>query len=168
MNRSRRFSSRCRAGFLILGSVGIGSHLAAEDTLSLEETIRGQVSEGMILAAAAKAAIGETYLSRGDIPQDRTAAGMTADAVDTQGKYVASVDIVDAEIIITYGNEAHANITGKALVLTPFLMNGLQVLNWQCGLSNHATANGGIAIGANSSSSSTTVATKYLHEACLP
>ena len=72
-------------------------------------TIRAQVSEGMNLAAAAKAAVAETYLNRGVAPADRTAAGMTANATDTEGKYVDQVNVTNGEIIIRYGNEAHSN-----------------------------------------------------------
>ena len=43
-------------------------------------TIRAQVSEGMNLAAAAKAAVAETFLNRGTAPADRTQAGMSANA----------------------------------------------------------------------------------------
>ena len=53
-------------------------------------TIRAQVSEGLNLAAAAKAAVAESFLNTGVPPADRTTAGMSANAVDTQGKYVAS------------------------------------------------------------------------------
>ena len=53
-------------------------------------TIRAQVSEGMTLAAAAKAAVAETYLNTGDAPADREEAGMSDTDTDTQGKYVAS------------------------------------------------------------------------------
>ncbi len=58
-------------------------------------TIRAQVSEGLNLAAAAKAAVAETYLNRVPLRPNRTAAGMSANANDTQGKYVASVGITN-------------------------------------------------------------------------
>ncbi len=51
-------------------------------------TIRAQVSEGMNLAAAAKAAVAETFLNRGVAPANRTVAGMSAALTDTRGKYV--------------------------------------------------------------------------------
>ncbi len=53
-------------------------------------TIRAQVSEGMNLAAAAKAAVAESFLNRGTAPVNRTQAGMSADGGDTRGKYVSS------------------------------------------------------------------------------
>ena len=54
-------------------------------------TIRAQVSEGMNLAAAAKAAVAETFLNRGTAPANRTVAGMSANVTDTNGKYVTQV-----------------------------------------------------------------------------
>src|SRR5687768_17953843 len=68
-------------------------------------TIRAQVSEGLNLAAAAKAAVAETFLNRGAAPANRTQAGMSATATDTRGKYVASVEVDDGVITIVYGNE---------------------------------------------------------------
>ena len=54
-------------------------------------TIRAQVSEGLNLSAAAKAAVAETFLNRGTAPANRTVAGMSANATDTNGKYVTQV-----------------------------------------------------------------------------
>ena len=54
-------------------------------------TIRAQVSEGMVLASAAKAAVAETYLNTGVAPANREEAGMSGDATDTFGKYVSSI-----------------------------------------------------------------------------
>ncbi len=97
-------------------------------------TIRAQVSEGMNLAAAAKAAVAEDFLNEGAAPTNRTDAGMTALATDTQGKYVASVDVANGTIIITYGNQANAQIMGQTLGLTPFESADLSIV-WQCGAS---------------------------------
>src|SRR4029077_3697952 len=69
-------------------------------------TIRAQVSEGLNLAAAAKAAIAETYLNRGVAPATRTAAGMSPNAGDTSGKYVTGVGVGAngaGVITVTYG-----------------------------------------------------------------
>ena len=95
-------------------------------------TIRAQVSEGMSLAAAAKAAVAEDFLNEGAAPVNRTDAGMTATATDTQGKYVASVEIANGAIIITYGNEADAQIQAESLGLTPYESGDLSVM-WKCG-----------------------------------
>ena len=66
-------------------------------------TIRAQVSEGLNLAAAAKAAVAETFLNRGVAPANRTEAGMSANATDTNGKYVTQVDVTNGVIAVTYG-----------------------------------------------------------------
>jgi type IV pilus assembly protein PilA len=130
-------------------------------------TIRAQVSEGMNLAAAAKTAVAETYLNRGTAPANRTAAGMTANAGDTEGKYVGSINVVNGEIIIVYDNEAHSNITASSsntLVLTPFLSTDESVV-WRCGL---ATTGSSLSpMGANSTAG-TTVPSQYLPSACRP
>src|SRR4030081_1889935 len=66
-------------------------------------TIRAQVTEGLNLAAAAKAAVAESYLNKGVGPATRTAAGMSPTLTDTSGKYVKSVDVTNGTITIAYG-----------------------------------------------------------------
>jgi type IV pilus assembly protein PilA len=134
-------------------------------------TIRAQVSEGMNLAAAAKTAVAETYLNTGTAPLTRAAAGMedgTGNAgTETQGKYVASIQVVSGEIIIVYGNDAHANISGAAtgtLVLTPHLSVDESVI-WECGLAG-APAGANAVMGARTNPGATTVPSQYLPAAC--
>ena len=95
-------------------------------------TIRAQVSEGLNLAAAAKAAVAESFLNTGNAPADRTAAGMSPNGTDTQGKYVTSVDVMDGNITVAYGAAANAQITGDTLEITPLVSADNSVL-WQCG-----------------------------------
>jgi type IV pilus assembly protein PilA len=125
-------------------------------------TIRAQVSEGMNLAAAAKAAVAETYLNRGVAPANRTAAGMTANPGDTQGKYVDQINVADGEILIRYGNDAHDNIDQQTLVLKAFLSTDESVV-WRCG---RATDPALSAMGG--ASTPTTVEPQYLPSACRP
>src|SRR4029078_12832008 len=71
-------------------------------------TIRAQVTEGMNLAAAAKAAGSEAFTNKGVGPLDRTAAGMSANATDTAGKYVSQVLLTNGVIQCHYaGNEGN-------------------------------------------------------------
>jgi len=132
-------------------------------------TVRAQVAEGLNLAAAAKAAVSETFLNTGVAPATRTAAGMSALAGDTQGKYVASLDIADGAIVITYGNDANAALTTgpETLGITPYLSTDNSVV-WVCGaavapggttIMNGATADQG-TLGSNASLN------KYLPAAC--
>ncbi len=129
-------------------------------------TIRAQVSEGMSLASAAKTAVAETFLNTGTAPANRTSAGMSANATDTEGKYVASVDIANGGITITYGNEANAAIGNETLGLTPYETGDLSVV-WRCGLANAPgslnTIGNGSATVAN-----TTVESQYLPASCRP
>ncbi len=69
-------------------------------------TIRGQVSEGLTMAASAKAQVSEFYSQRGVAPADRTKAGMTANAEDTAGNYVKSLDVTNGVITVTYSTTA--------------------------------------------------------------
>ena len=134
-------------------------------------TIRAQVSEGMNLAAAAKAAVAESFLNRGVAPLDRTAAGMSGTAADTRGKYVSSVAVTNGTILITYGgNEVNNAINGATLGLTPYVTPDNSVA-WKCGAAAApsglttrmpplpADVDGTLAAAANS---------KYLPAACRP
>jgi type IV pilus assembly protein PilA len=124
-------------------------------------TIRAQVSEGLNLTAASKAAVAESYQSLGTAPADRVAAGMTPDPRDTQGQYVQSVDVADGQIVVAYGNAAHASIAGRALVQTPYLTPDGSLV-WLCGYA--APPPGPEAMGGTANV--TTIEAKYLPSAC--
>jgi type IV pilus assembly protein PilA len=124
-------------------------------------TIRAQVSEGMTLAAAAKAAVSETYSNTGDAPVDRADAGMSANADETQGKYVASVEVTDGAIDVTYGNDAHLNVDGDVLTLVPFVSTDDSV-TWICG---NATAPAGLSQ-MDGAGAGTNVESRYLPASC--
>lgn len=145
-------------------------------------TIRAQVTEGLNLSAAAKAAVTESFLNSGEAPATRTEAGMSATLTDTQGKYVDSVDVANGTIIITYGNEANAQIDQETLGLTPYESADLSVI-WKCGAApDPTTAAGGTAatglMGAsgggnaavvnNGTLANTAANNKYLPSACRP
>jgi type IV pilus assembly protein PilA len=98
-------------------------------------TIRAQVSEGLNLSAAAKAAIAESFLNRGEAPATRVEAGMSPTATDTQGKYVESIEVANGVIQVTYGNEVNAAITALGaphLEIVPYESADLSVI-WRCG-----------------------------------
>lgn len=132
-------------------------------------TIRAQVSEGMNLAAAAKAAVAETYLNRGIAPLDREKAGMTKTLTDTNGKYVQSVDVTNGSIIVMYGAEANALIKGKTLILQPFVTADQSVV-WLCGQATTALLGAVVAMppGTGTAAGATTVDVQYLPAACRP
>lgn len=96
-------------------------------------TIRAQVSEGLTLAGGAKAAVSEFIMDRGAFPTNNSVAGLSA-AGDINGKYTASVDAAGGgtpgRILITYGVDAHAELTGDTLVLSAQTAAGSVI--WEC------------------------------------
>jgi type IV pilus assembly protein PilA len=133
-------------------------------------TIRAQVSEGMNLAAAAKAAVAESFLNRGTAPVNRTQAGMSGTNTDTNGKYVTSVDVTNGIITVTYGGtEVNKAITGLTLELTPTVSVDNSV-SWRCGGAIQPGATGAMpGAGTHTGGTLNTAATlKYLPSACRP
>ena len=129
-------------------------------------TIRAQVSEGMTLAAAAKAAVAETYLNTGTAPVNREEAGMTPTETDTNGKYVASVAVANGSIDVVFGNEAHADLQlagQNSLELVPYLSDDASV-SWQCGYA--AAPAGAVGPMAAGATNGTDVEVQYLPAAC--
>jgi len=132
-------------------------------------TIRSQVSEGLTLAAAAKAAVAESFSNSGVPPADRTAAGMSATDTDTSGKYVTGVDVANGVITITYGNEVNGVINGETMTLTPYESADLSVA-WRCGFADAPT--GTVELGTAAGAATAYVAPsagmleKYLPAAC--
>lgn len=96
-------------------------------------TVRAQITEGLNMAAGAKAPIVEAYSNDGTAPLDRTAAGMTALPTDTRGSYVTQVDVSNGRIEIMFGGpRAHVDIVGDTLSLTPYETSANSVA-WRCG-----------------------------------
>jgi type IV pilus assembly protein PilA len=128
-------------------------------------TIRAQVTEGLNLAAAAKAAVAETFINRGTLPANRTQAGMSANGTDTEGKYVGSVDVANGVITITYGGtEVNALVNQKTLALVPWATVDNSV-SWQCGNAiqpQNTSAIAGVGTGT------TSVDARYMPAACRP
>jgi type IV pilus assembly protein PilA len=129
-------------------------------------TIRSQVTEGLNLAGAVKAAVAETYAQTGAWPANNVAAGIVKDdgtEAIPSGKYVSQIKVNNGTIEITYGNQANANIATKVLALRPRLSANDDVV-WLCG------ANTGPANltdpGTPSANTTTSVAPKYLPQSC--
>jgi len=96
-------------------------------------TIRAQVSEGLNLAAGAKAAVTEYYQDQGAFPADNATAGIEA-AANIQGKYVATVAVAGNTITVTYSNaapqSANANINGLTLQMAA--TDNAGSVSWAC------------------------------------
>ncbi len=95
--------------------------------------VKAQVVEGLTLTSSAKKAIAEIYFQNGAPPANRVAAGLTATATDTGGKYVLSVDVVGGRIDLTFGNNVNAIISNRVLSITPYETQDRSIV-WRCGL----------------------------------
>lgn len=91
-------------------------------------TIREQVSEGVNIAAPVKTRIVDAFLSRGQAPINRAQAGLVGDATDVSGSYVTSVDVNNGVVIVTFGNEASAQMNGLTFTMTPYETSSLGVV----------------------------------------
>jgi type IV pilus assembly protein PilA len=135
-------------------------------------TIRAQVTEGLSLASAAKAAVAESYAQTGQAPLNRAAAGMTTNANETSGKYVVSVNVTNGSILVTYGNQANRAISTQNLQITPYETPDRSVA-WRCGNAVApagagllGTAGGGTAATYNAGTLGGAALQKYLPAAC--
>ena len=90
---------------IVVAIIGILASLAISAYQTY--TVRTQVAEGINMAAGAKTPIIDAYNNDGEAPEGRTEAGMSPDATDTRGKYVASVDISFGRVDVVFGNDAH-------------------------------------------------------------
>jgi len=96
--------------------------------------IRSQVTEGLNMAAAAKASVAEFEANRGLWPTNNAAAGLGV-ATDINGKYVASVTVTNGLITVTFGGDANTAIVTaptNTIQLQPFVSPNGDVI-WKCG-----------------------------------
>ncbi|MFL2545817.1 MAG: pilin [Candidatus Rariloculaceae bacterium] len=132
LRRSLTKDSKAQAGFILIEMmivVAIIGILAAVAIPSYQRyTIREQVSEGVNIAAPVKTRIVDAFLSRGQAPINRAQAGLVGDATDVSGSYVTSVDVNNGVVIVTFGNEASAQMNGLTFTMTPYETSSLGVV----------------------------------------
>jgi len=129
-------------------------------------TVRAQVAEALNMAAGAKTPVIDAYNMTGAPPADRAAAGMTALASDTQGKYVSAVDIDDGRVDITFGNDAHQDIQGGVVSFTPYVAPSGSIV-WRC--ASAAAPNGTVLLtggGITAAYIAPTIDNRYLPSSC--
>ena len=145
-------------------------------------TIRSQVTEGMNLAGAVKAAVAETFAQTGRWPKTLTDIGIVdQNNIETppMGKYVSKVDFIGPGTIqITYaskttaaGFQANELIDAKTLSLQAYVSKNQDVV-WRCGRANPPVGDGSTknidAAGTASADSvaNTNITAKYTPTAC--
>ena len=94
-------------------------------------TVRAKVGEGVNLAAAAKAAVTETYQSTGTFPTDNIEAGLP-DANSITGKYVTSVSVANAGAngTVTVVYSGPSEIAGQ--MLQYIAIDNVGSVDWEC------------------------------------
>ncbi len=92
-------------------------------------TVRAKAGEGMAIAAAAKQAVSETYISEGTMPTNNADAGIGTNT-DINGANVTSVTVGANGLITVLFNGNDAVLSGKNVFLTPSTVGG--AIKWRC------------------------------------
>lgn len=108
-------------------------------------TVRAKVSEGLVLADAAKLAVAETFQSTGAVPTTNAVAGYTS----PKSKYVSSITIgANGSIAILYDPVGITALTAGAntISLTPNIAQAVLApgatgaIDWACASATNTTA----------------------------
>jgi type IV pilus assembly protein PilA len=149
---------------IVIAIIGILASMAV--TAYQTYTVRAQVAEALNMAAGAKAPIVDAYNMTGQPAADRAAAGMTPLPTDTQGKFVGQVNVVNGRVDIQFGNDAHQDIFGETLSVTPYITAGGPIV-WRCGSApvpaGSSELTGG---GVTSTHQAPTIDPRYLPSSC--
>lgn len=151
---------------IVVAIIGILASLAVSAYQTY--TVRAQVAEALNFAAGAKVPIVDAFNESGIPPADRAAAGMTPAATDTQGNYVSQVAVSNGRLDMTFGNNAHQDIFGDTLSVTPYQTAGGTII-WRCGAAPVPTGSteltGG---GVTAAHIAPTLELRYLPGSCRP
>jgi type IV pilus assembly protein PilA len=149
---------------IVIAIIGILASIAI--TAYQTYTVRAQVAEALNMAAGAKTPIVDAYNNSGQPAIDRAAAGMTPNPADTQGRFVSQVNVTNGRVDITFGNDAHQDIQGDVLSVTPYITLGGSIV-WRCGAAQVPAGatelSGG---GVTSAHVPPTIDTRYLPSSC--
>ncbi|HET8764592.1 MAG TPA: RDD family protein [Rhodanobacter sp.] len=91
--------------------------------------VRTEVAQGVDLTQRARALVGEFITQRGNLPNDNRALGLPLPEA-IHARYVVSVGVMEGKVVVTYGNDADARISGGHVVFSP--VGDAARLRWQC------------------------------------
>ena len=154
-----RLRSRARGDILFGPMFFLGMIAAIAIPAYQDYTIRSQVSEGLNLASAVKAAAAEYYATQGAWPATLKDLGFEK---VPQGQYVAAVTLNKGTVEIRYGRRANALISRKKLTLRP-TTGAQQDVIWSCGYSGDVGMDPGTGPAAPHA---TDIERKYLPSVC--
>ena len=100
---------------IVVAIIGILASIAM--AMYEDYVIRAQIAEGLNVSSSVKTGVSEYYMDRGAFPANNGQAGVTASG-NYAGKYVESVSVSGAVLIIKYGNDANARISGETITMT--------------------------------------------------
>ncbi len=146
---------------IVIAIIGILASLAISAYQTY--TVRAQISEGLNMAGGAKVPIVDAYTNSGTAPADRSAAGMSPNAADTNGNYVSAVAVTNGRIDIAFGGpRAHQAIFGQTVSVTPYETNGNTIV-WRCG---NAAQPAGVVLRGGAPHLAPTIDARYLPSVC--
>lgn len=93
---------------------------------------RARISEGLVLADAAKLAVSESLQANGKYPSGNIEAGYTT-GISTYVSQIAIAPAGTGVVTITYRNIG-SDIDGKSITLSPTSRVSNQVYQWTCGV----------------------------------
>jgi len=129
---------RATAGFTLIELMIVVAIIAILAAIAIpayqDYAIRAQVSEGMSLSTAAKAAVWDFVSNTGRFPPSNQSAGLAKPA-SISGSYVSNVDATGGRIRVEFkGPRANSHIGEHVLVLSPVTHSGS--ISWTCGPSD--------------------------------
>lgn len=92
-------------------------------------TVRTEVEQGVQLTSRARALIAEYIGERGTLPENNDVLGLPKPEA-IHARYVTSVRVSGGKVVVTFGNEANAWISGGHVVFSP--VGSVAKLHWRC------------------------------------